>query len=255
MCKAEHKTQPRHTAPWSPPIHKAYQNLQNINATLRKLCPKPKGAKNRYPPHNLAPHEHSEYRKCWTERQKAKKNLKQARENAHTLRKSYIQDKIDMEELKNINVSKHTILVQIRNTEEQREDHEHIRYVLKSSHNKPLTHVLYPTETTWTPTTTQPELENKLLEQKIKHFSQATRTTNGATMSKLFQCPRETHPKHLKTLIPDTPHGLLKYFDRDPNTKEINLKISPEELRTGIKKWKEKTSTSPSKQHLGHYHA
>ena len=113
MCKAEHKTQPCHTAPWSPIINTAYKQLQHINAKLRKLCPKPKGANNRYPPHNLAPNEHSEYRQCWTERQKVKKNLKQARENAPNLRKSYIQDKIDMEELKNPKVSTHNILVQI----------------------------------------------------------------------------------------------------------------------------------------------
>jgi hypothetical protein len=35
--------------------------------------------------------------------------------------------------------------------------------------------------------------------------------------------------------------------------RAVDIHISPEDLRSGYKKWKEKTSTSPSGLHLGHY--
>ena len=34
---------------------------------------------------------------------------------------------------------------------------------------------------------------------------------------------------------------------------QMNMEITEDDFRKGIKEWKETTSTSPSNQHLGHY--
>lgn len=52
----------------------------------------------------------------------------------------------------------------------------------------------------------------------------------------------------------DTPEGLRQRCVRTI-TSEIKTKITTNEFKQGIKKWKKKTSTSPSGRNLSHYHA
>lgn len=118
-----------------------------------------------------------------------------------------------------------------------------------------LTHILYSRDTAWTPTTLQIELKDLLRPQKTKHFSQAADTLNGTHNSKLLQCLHMTHPTDLSTLVQDTFTDILKHFQCKPGTKDVALNITATDIQYRINKWKEKTSTSPLKQHLGHYHA
>ena len=52
-----------------------------------------------------------------------------------------------------------------------------------------------------------------------------------------------------------TTQGLLQYFLQNQQTPEISTVITNEVFWNRIKKWKEKTRTSLSGRHLGHYHA
>lgn len=88
-------------------------------------------------------------------------------------------------------------------------------------------------------------MEQKVLAQKVKHFHQVSHTP-VARQGNIFKFTNMIHPNKLNaSTVPDAGKGLRKYFLRDPNTPEIHITITREEFMTGIKKWEEKTSTSP----------
>lgn len=94
-----------------------------------------------------------------------------------------------------------------------------------------------------------------ILEQKIKYFSQAT-STPAAPEGSIFQILNDTslHQFH-KLSILDTTQGLKEHFQQIASIPKIATIITPEDMLWGIWKWKEKTSTSFSGRHLGHYHS
>ena len=168
-------------------------------------------------------------------------------------RDQYLHDQADMYELLG-QKNRAKILQNIRKVEELRREYGHIKFALKNNFRQTITQVTYPNNNTWEYTNTPQELETKINEQQNRHFHQSADTPIAQTT--------DTHPRLEKLLfanfqqsdIPDT-STKLKTFFATRNKENINTVISQEEFYQGIKKWKEKTSTSPSGRHLGHYHA
>ena len=99
-------------------------------------------------------------------------------------------------------------------------------------------------------------METQVHGQKVRHFSQASETPLCQGPGNIFRIPTEEDPQYLFTdSIPNTTEDIKQFFQKHRNVKEISAEISPAEFREGIQKWKEKTTTSPSGRHLGHYHA
>ena len=118
-----------------------------------------------------------------------------------------------------------------------------------------MTKVSYPTDSGWKTMVTPKEMETKILDQNITHFGQAS-DTPAAMEGSIYQIPLDTPPNQFHTLLPpDTTQGLKAHFLRLSSTPNIDTRITPAQFISGIRKWKEKTSTSPSGRHLGHYHS
>ena len=140
--------------------------------------------------------------------------------------------------------------------EDLRLSHSHIRYYTKPIKKSSLQYVLIPTAEGWKQTKTREEMETYVHLQKVSHFSQASGTPLCQDPGHIFRIPMQENTHYLQSdSIPNTTDDIKQFFIRHKNVAEISTEIKPEEFRTGIKKWKEKTTTSPSGRHLGHYHA
>ncbi len=110
-------------------------------------------------------------------------------------------------------------------------------------------------------------VKKHIIEQSRRHFKQAQGTP--FTSPPLNQIESAEHPiaqEILKSGLPSewstvTPVGwnaeTCNFIDRlqaDDKVPKIDANISMEDFTQGIKKWKERTTTSPSGRHLGHLH-
>jgi hypothetical protein len=104
------------------------------------------------------------------------------------------------------------------------------------------------------------ELQNYLIQQNKKHFSQAHGTP--FTIPPLSQLSWGADDKLSQTLlngnVPEELHSqnkhtkaILQYIANRKQLPDIELYISPEEVARGFRRWRETTSTSPSGCHLG----
>jgi hypothetical protein len=108
------------------------------------------------------------------------------------------------------------------------------------------------------------EVENALIERNIKHFSQAKGTPFTTTeVIEIFGIDgnSEATDDLINGKIPNISHlpervqQILRKIAENPPAEEISTEVSEDEMTTMYKKWKERTSTSPSGCHLGHWHA
>ena len=110
-------------------------------------------------------------------------------------------------------------------------------------------------------------VERHIIEQSKRHFRQAQGTP--FTISPLTQLDSTEHPKVREIMQSGLPKEWSKvtpvgwneetahFIDRlqaDDKIPTIDTVISMEEFKRGIKRWKERTTTSPSGRHLGHLH-
>ena len=247
MLKAETTCRPAHSAPWSPTIKAAYDKVQEISRELKRLLPNP--GKHLRP----ATKQSAQFGALWHQRTIAILELRAVRANAYQLRQSFLEEEADLQEIKG-NTARHIILRNIQKVEALRRTYGHIRYATKAACSQRITRVQYPTHTGWETTKDSAELEKKILQQYRQHFRQAS-STPLAKHQKIFSIPRDTHPKDLETLhLPDTERGFKQWFSPN-NTPQIKTLLTPHDFRQSVQNWKERTSTSPSGRHLGHYHA
>ena len=111
------------------------------------------------------------------------------------------------------------------------------------------------------------EVEQHIIEQSKRHFQQAQGTP--FTRHPLNQIDSATHevaqevlhsglPEAWKNVAPvgwneETCHFIDRLQQQD-KIPAIDATISMEDFIAGIKQWKERTTTSPSRRHLGHLH-
>lgn len=234
MLKAEKKSKPATTAPWSLKIKEAYKAVEATNYALKTLCPRRHKSTIRYPPQKLTEQEYNTYRTLWKQRKKTLGELQQVRRDAYEHCKTFLEEQADIEELKR-NTTRAQILLNIRHVEELCRNFAFIRYTLKPHQSTNYTQISYPTTRGWEDTITPQEMKQKVLDQKVKHFHQASHTP-VARQGDIFKFPNMIHPNELNTsTVPDTGKGLRKYFLRDPNTPKIHTTITQEEFMTGIK--------------------
>ena len=247
MLKAEKTCRPAHTAPWSPTIKAAYDRVQDITRELKRILPDP--GKHLRP----ATKQSAQYGDLWNQRVAAILELRELRGNAYQLRQTFLEEEADLQELKG-NTARHIIIRNIQKVEELRRTYGHIRYATKEASQQTITRVQYPTHTGWETTKDSEDLEERILQQYRQHFRQAS-STPLAQHGKIFGIPRDTHPHDLDTLqLPDTERGFKRWF-RPNQTPTITTLLTIQDFRQSVQKWSERTSTSPSGRHLGHYHA
>jgi hypothetical protein len=104
------------------------------------------------------------------------------------------------------------------------------------------------------------ELNEELEIRNKGHFSQAEGTPfTTEPLKSLFgrhantSASRELHNGHIPEC--DAPEAVTEILHHLADTRfpAVDVHIDPEDIRTGYARWREKTATSPSGLHLGHY--
>jgi hypothetical protein len=179
-------------------------------------------------------------------------------------RQEYLQNLVD--ELKVQNNSQHITVCQLKHREQTRADFATIKKAMKPRRSKGVQYLDIPDETipnAWVRITDPQLIADKLLSRNIQHFGQAALTPFAqAPLSKVFgyQGVNIASTKLIEDHeIPDDITGHNEYIDKfikklsSGKVIEIPDTITFEEFKSGLIKWNEKTTTSPSGQHLGHY--
>ena len=254
MLNSEKTSRPCHLAPWSKQTGEQMVKLRQIYTKIRQICPRQNSTGARYPVTTLIGAQKTTLHKLMEIQKDLIKNIHKVRAQGYDNRCTYLEEKADIEEIKG-NASRTQIIKNILNVEELRHLYGHISYILKDGTRQSLTKVQYPTTSGWTKTTTMEDLEQRLVHQQRTHFSQSN-TTPLALDGRVYNIPIHAYPRDIMSMdLPDTSQGLKKFFLRGAATPEISMIVHMTDFIQGIQKWKEKTSTSPSGRHLGHYHA
>jgi Reverse transcriptase (RNA-dependent DNA polymerase) len=142
-----------------------------------------------------------------------------------------------------------------------------LRRIFKGTQGKGITTIEIPSKedpTKYTSLNTPSEMEDPLLDRNINHFGQAEGTpfTLDPLLSTYgYEGCNEFSTKLIdEGLIPDEMYEqpeyvkmILRKLSNGENLPKIESEITFEEFIAGFKSWKEKTTTSPSGRHLGHY--
>ena len=228
MLAAEKTSRPAHTAPWSPKIKAAYQEVNRINRTLKQQS---QISVNQLKSGQT--HGSRLLRDLWKQRIKAIRRLQLIRHEAFHHRQTYLEEAADVQELKG-NGDRARILQNIRNVEELRRTYGHIRYATKNANQiNGLTRVSYPTTTGWKTTTNPTDLEAAVLNQLTQHFGQASNTPL-AEHGEVYKIAEGGRP--LPTAgLPDTEKSLKKWFTHT-STQSVDAILTEHEFRKGIQR-------------------
>jgi hypothetical protein len=118
-------------------------------------------------------------------------------------------------------------------------------------------------ELEYMPVTDGPTIEDVILRRNIRHFRQAE-TTPLATPEVIETIGWGANTEQSEALlqgikdpadITDDQWSRYLLASMKRHSKEINITITSEKMMGRYKRWKERTSTSPSGRHLGHFHA
>lgn len=175
------------------------------------------------------------------------------RKNSPKDREDYLEEAADIYELKGQH-NRTAIIRGILRVEELRRTYGHIRYSINQRDGGEITQVQYPTHNGWKLTTDPKDMETRINKQQSKHFSKANSTPVAQYFQHHPEGTTELFQNFSQSKILDTTKGLKEWFNRT-TSEEISISITPRDFQQGIKKWRERTSTSPSGRHLGHYHA
>jgi Reverse transcriptase (RNA-dependent DNA polymerase) len=182
------------------------------------------------------------------------------------IRIAYLQAKLDDLNERETNKAKQQTLKSLIIRERKRANFATIRKVFKSGKGKGITSVEVPNENnTGMRRIAEPvEFETTLINKNVNHFGQAKDTPFAlhpiqqwfeyeGTNSKVIQLlnnkeiPKEVqnYPKYVREIIEKLGDG--------NKLKDLREDITYEEYIRGFEKWNERTTTSPSGRHLGHY--
>jgi hypothetical protein len=197
---------------------------------------------------------------------RALKAHKQLLTEHYRYRENHLQKKVDDENDRIGSQEIMTIEKRIRR-ERKRQDHSYIRRLIKNKTSKGLTVLEIPDSNNpddWIEITDPEIIEDNLVEKSIDHFSQANNTPfctsplldlfgYKGTNDEMINMIREQQiPVGLRRQ-PEYVNLLLKKLASGSNLPIITKEIEFEDMVQGYMKWKERTTTSPSGRHLGHY--
>jgi hypothetical protein len=107
-----------------------------------------------------------------------------------------------------------------------------------------------------------PTIERLILQRNIRHFHQAEFTplaTNEVIEEIGFEADTNGAERLLEgddpTDITDDEWSRYLLASMRRHSKELEIEITTKKMMNKYKRWKERTSTSPSGKHLGHFHA
>jgi hypothetical protein len=158
-------------------------------------------------------------------------------------------------------------LTQLLNREQTRADFAYLRSVFKDTKSTGLKYIEVPDPDNpsksieiYDPS----EMTKYLLKRNQKHFGQANNTPftsdplksiyeyNGTNKNSKDLIIDRVFPNEIKDLEESTKQ-FLEMLASNKQIPHIADTITYEEFKMGISKWKERTTTSPSGRHLGHY--
>ncbi len=119
----------------------------------------------------------------------------------------------------------------------------------------------------WEVVTDPVTVETSIIEQSRKHFKQAQGTPftvppldqiDGAGAPVVKEILQSGLPSKWREVTPvgwnSETSNFIDRLQSDDKVPKIDTEISMQDFVSGIKRWKEKTTTSPSGRHLGHLH-
>ena len=190
----------------------------------------------------------------------ARQSVREIRRNAVSAREAFL---LDREADKSVS----KIIKRIRRAEELKRGYAKLRYLLKPTQSSMVTHLEIPTDntppkqaTSWTRITDPEQVSQHLFQRNIRHFGAAHGTPFTVTpLSDDFDWSGRS------SCFPSTLAGNPPHYDNpllDQLLSRLQRRISPaqptitmHELIRRFRRWKESTTTSPSRRHLGHYKA
>jgi hypothetical protein len=195
---------------------------------------------------------------------RALENHQKLCDNNHKNRQEYLQSIVD--DLKTRNNTGHTSVTQLKQREKSRNDYRVIRNALKPNKSKGINYLDIPNPNKpdeWIRLVDPAHIEKAILERNISHFNQANNTPFAKKNLKAIFGYKGTNDNATKLINKQQIPKNLQYdniyvekfinkLHEGTNTKVDKL-ITFEEFISAINKWKERTTTSPSGRHLGHY--
>ena len=247
--------------PWSPKLREAQRNVQYWKLWLSELkLGKDFSAKRRSikdSPAAVRPTLNTASR----ELRMAQRELRHTIKKAKDLRREHLVDCSDRASIAGKEKVARAIK-QIQRSEALKATFTRLRSIMKSTKSGALNHVLVEDGNgNMTTVHDQAEINNLLLERNAKHFSQADGTPftcspltellgrhgTNANCQKILDGTFDTST--IQTT--EATKEILRQLKRI-SCGTISTIITAEDVRTGYKKWRESTSTSPSGLHLGH---
>jgi hypothetical protein len=190
-----------------------------------------------------------------------RESYKQAKENSKELRQSFLTERAEIAHL-NGNITSEAAILQLKQIEAITCVYASLRRVMNpSEYRAGLSMIKVPTEDGTFVTVVDPkEIEERLLERNRQHYGQAehtemaseqVRTLLGTSGTSEFCDDILKGTADLSTMSPSL-RAIFQQLEH-PSNVEIDDAISYDDFKDALKCWKEKTSTSPSGRHLGHY--
>ncbi len=269
MLQADRACGSKNTTPWSPTLHQAYlrhrlwsialsahrnhRDMDNIiNAIKERLMPSPED-------------ELETTRSISANLRHAQKQLRKAKREADILRKKHLENLLNEARASNKR-KKSTTLNHLIRAEQNRRCYAALRHHTKPRSPGGLAYITQDNGPSEHPTTIMEtdEMNETLLEYSRVHFSKAQGSPfTVAPLNHLLQYDGLTPfgnrvlqgraDLDRNDLQPPTKALLQQLRDKTVDPAARHHPINYEELQNGIKKWPEKTTTSPSGRHLGMY--
>jgi hypothetical protein len=186
---------------------------------------------------------------------------KKAIENSKELRRSFLIERAEIAHL-NGDTTAEAAIIQLKNIEDVIITYNSLRRVMNpSEYRAGLSTIKVPQDNGEYTTIVDPkEIEEKLLERNRLHYgqaentemaSQSVREKMGTTGTSEFCDEVMNGEADLSDFSPSL-QAIFQQLENPPKV-EVNEIITLEDFKDTLKCWKEKTSTSPSGRHLGHY--
>jgi len=266
LLRADHLCRPLCTAPWSPTVQTAYlahrywalqltakRTERNLDTALQKIA-------QRLDPQFTVKDPN---RSLSSHLRQAQKRLKKARHNAADLRKHHLEALLNQAIAANHQKKSKALKYLIR-AERNRQCYARFRQHTKPKSAGGLASVIVTKQDgTKHPLLERNELEDTLLEYSSAHFARADGSPfTKDPLDRLLQYDGLT--SFGDRVMDGRELGTLHHFDEPTTAILQNLRrkiphdqptatLDYDQLLTGIKKWPERTTTSPSGRHLGIY--
>jgi hypothetical protein len=186
---------------------------------------------------------------------------KHAMENAKSLRRSFLIERAEIARL-NGNITAEAAILQLLNIEETVNTYKSLRRIMNpSEYRAGLSTIKVPqTDGTFKTIVDPKEIEERLLNRNKQHYGQAEHTELASeslrdlmgTCGTTQFCDEVLRGEADMSSFSPSLQAILNQLEDPPNV-EVSDAITYEDFKDALKCWKEKTSTSPSGRHLGHY--